>query len=202
MKKFLQILYPLSIFLLVQLSNFVTKLNEQSGDINFSVFFGLCLAVFLIGYLYSQQNKWESNFKILSWLLVLSILFTVPVGYNFIVFDPKREVKIYLTINMVFKNIILFGISLLGISLSEVWKLKKENYELSNELDKFQSEKMQKLKLAELELYEAKLKANEMIEQAKLELQNLKQERKRIENEIKEFISTEWKFIKNFEKGL
>lgn len=200
MKKILNILYPLSIFLVVQISNFITKLNEQSGDINFSVFFALCLTVLVIGYLYSLQEKWNKSFKILSWILVLSVLITVPIGYNFVVFDPKREVKIYLTINMVFKNLILLAMAILGTGFSEIWKLNKENYELRNELDKFQSEKMQNIKTAELELYEAKLKANEMIEQAKLELQNLKQERKRIENEIKEFISTEWKFIKNFEK--
>jgi len=201
MKKILQIIFPVLIILLIQLSNFVTKLNEQSGDINFSVFFGISLVILIIGYLYSQNSQWDKNFKILSYLIILSLLITVPIGYNFIVFEPKREIKIYLTINMVFKNLILYAIALLGISLSEVWKLKKGNYELKNELDKFNSEKMQKLKTAELELTEAKLKSNEMIEKAKLELQIIKQEHKKITNEIKDFIKTEWTFIRKFEQN-
>jgi hypothetical protein len=102
---------------------------------------------------------------------------------------------------MVFKNILLFAFAYSGLIITELKKLKLKNYELTNELDKINSETMQNIKKAELHLYEAKLQANEMLENAKLELNNLKNEKKHIENEIKEFIKTQWEIIKNFEKS-
>ena len=201
MKSALFYLNLFAIFFIVQLSNFVTKLNEQTGDINFSIFFALAVTNFLLGFILSPQSNLEKTIKFLTILLFSSVLITIPVGYNYIIFVPQREIKIYLTINMVFKNILLFAFAYSGLIITELKKLKLKNYELTNELDKINSETMQNIKKAELHLYEAKLQANEMLENAKLELNNLKNEKKHIENEIKEFIKTQWEIIKNFEKS-
>jgi hypothetical protein len=201
MKSALFYLNLFTIFFIVQLSNFVTKLNEQTGDINFSIFFALAVTNFLLGFILSPQSNLEKTIKFLTILLFSSVLITIPVGYNYIIFVPQREIKIYLTINMVFKNILLFAFAYSGLIITELKKLKLKNYELTNELDKINSETMQNIKKAELHLYEAKLQANEMLENAKLELNNLKNEKKHIENEIKEFIKTQWEIIKNFEKS-
>jgi hypothetical protein len=201
MKSALFYLNLFTIFFIVQLSNFVTKLNEQTGDINFSIFFAIAVTNFLLGFILSPQSNLEKTIKFLTILLFSSVLITIPVGYNYIIFVPQREIKIYLTINMVFKNILLFAFAYSGLIITELKKLKLKNYELTNELDKINSETMQNIKKAELHLYEAKLQANEMLENAKLELNNLKNEKKHIENEIKEFIKTQWEIIKNFEKS-
>jgi len=201
MKSALFYLNLFAIFFIVQLSNFVTKLNEQTGDINFSIFFALAVTNFLLGFILSPQSNLEKTIKFLTILLFSSVLITISVGYNYIIFVPQREIKIYLTINMVFKNILLFAFAYSGLIITELKKLKLKNYELTNELDKINSETMQNIKKAELHLYEAKLQANEMLENAKLELNNLKNEKKHIENEIKEFIKTQWEIIKNFEKS-
>ncbi|HOP49378.1 MAG TPA: hypothetical protein PK887_01990 [Ignavibacteriales bacterium] len=201
MKSALFYLNLFAIFFIVQLSNFVTKLNEQTGDINFSIFFALAVTNFLLGFILSPQSNLEKTIKFLTILLFSSVLITIPVGYNYIIFVPQREIKIYLTINMVFKNILLFAFAYSGLIITELKKLKLKNYELTNELDKINSETMQNIKKAELHLYEAKLQANEMLENAKLELNNLKNGKKHIENEIKEFIKTQWEIIKNFEKS-
>lgn len=194
-KPFYYKLYPITIVLVVQASNFVSFMNKQSDDVNFSIFFVLGLLCFGLGWVASKFLAWKDALTYFLWWLFVCVVITIPVGYN-TVSTGIREVRVTLTIAMIVKNAMLFGYAIFGASLSIISKLTSELMDYKYQLEQFQLEKTKAVMTGELEVKNAKLRAKEIIEEAHTELHHIQSERERIENDLKEFIRHEWEILK------
>ena len=188
--------YPISLTLLLLLSNLLSVNIFVNSDFSFLVWFVLMLVAFFIGWFINSSFKWLLGIKVVFISIISAILLSFIIIFLF-----RSSFSIN---NSLIGNIVLFSIrifilgsfSIFGISISENLKNRLQNDNMDKADENIPTNNVEN---ADLLIREAKLKAEKLLFDAEKEYNTIKERKMQIEIQLRELIHTEREVIRNYE---
>jgi len=188
--------YPISLTLLLLLSNLLSVNIFVNSDFSFLVWFVLMLVAFFIGWFINSSFKWLLGIKVVFISIISAILLSFVI---ILLFKSSFSIN-----NSLIGNIVLFSIrifilgsfSIFGISISENLKNRLQNDNMDKADENIPTNNVEN---ADLLIREAKLKAEKLLFDAEKEYNTIKERKMQIEIQLRELIHTEREVIRNYE---
>ncbi len=199
LKKLHYYLVPILLGILMFASNFLNTSIFKFGENSFAVWFVISLLSFACGWFIDKTLGWRLGGKVVFAIIIAASVISVLMISLFRDYFAATEL---LTENLILyslRNITLGAMGFFGMAVVEIITLQKGLLVAKEKLKIYESIAPDSKKEAELELKEAKLKASEIINEAKLIAKNTILKKERIERELKEFIQAEKELIKKYE---
>lgn len=193
-------LIPILLGVILFASNFLSTDIFNNSTLSFTVWFVLSVFTFACGWFVDRTLGWNYGGKIVFAVIVASVIVSVfMVG----LFGNYFGVNNLITENLILyslRNIVLGSMALFGMSVSEVAHLRLGFIEQEEEEEIEEVERTFDVNdKAELILTEARLKAEQMVFDAEKKVEELSQQKKHVEVQLKEFIQVERDIIHQYE---
>ncbi|VAX18653.1 hypothetical protein MNBD_IGNAVI01-1365 [hydrothermal vent metagenome] len=193
-------LIPILLGVILFASNFLSTDIFNNSTLSFTVWFVLSVFTFACGWFVDRTLGWNYGGKIVFAVIVASVIVSVfMVG----LFGNYFGVNNLITENLILyslRNIVLGSMALFGMSVSEVAHLRLGFIEQEEEEEIEEVERTFDVDdKAELILTEARLKAEQMVFDAEKKVEELSQQKKHVEVQLKEFIQVERDIIHQYE---
>ncbi len=193
-------LIPILVAVILFASNFLSTNIFDNSTLSFTVWFVLSVFTFACGWFIDRTLGWNYGGKIVFAVIVASVIVSVfMVG----LFSNYFGVNNLVTENLILyslRNIVLGSMTLFGMSVSEVAHLRLGFIEQEEEEEVEEVERTFDVEdKAELILTEARLKAEQIVFDAEKKAEELSQQKKHVEVQLKEFIQVERDIIHQYE---
>lgn len=193
-------LIPILVAVILFASNFLSTSIFDNSTLSFTVWFVLSVFTFACGWFIDRTLGWNYGGKIVFAVIVASVIVSV---FMIGLFGNYFGVNNLITENLILyslRNIVLGSMALFGMSVSEVAHLRLGFIEQEEEEEVEEVERTFDVEdKAELILTEARLKAEQIVFDAEKKAEELSQQKKHVEVQLKEFIQVERDIIHQYE---
>lgn len=198
-RKNIYYLVPVLIALILFASNFLSTDIFNNSTHSFTVWFVLSIFTFACGWLIDRTLGWNYGGKLVFALIVASVIIS---DFMIGIFGNYFGVNNLLTENLILyslRNIVLGSMALFGMAVSEVAHLRFGFIESEEETVIEESKPLTLIDEAEYVLKDAKLKADKIIFEAEKKYEELSNQKKHVETQLREFIQVERDVIHKYE---
>jgi signal transduction histidine kinase len=198
-KKTIYYFVPLLLAFIMFAANFLSTSLFQVDVQNFTVWFVLSIFAFVCGWLINKLLGWKHGGKIVFAVIVATVIISIAMVS---LFNDYFGVNRLLTENLVLyplRNIMLGAIGFFGMTLAELLSLQNEVGALTERNNNFESNGHDEKKQTEFAYNEAKLKAEQIIFDAKKKAEEYEASYRTFEYKLKELVQMEKELIKQYE---
>ena len=198
-RKNIYYLVPVLVAVILFASNFLSTDIFNNSTHSFTVWFVLSIFTFACGWLIDRTLGWNYGGKLVFALIVASVIIS---DFMIGIFGNYFGVNNLLTENLILyslRNIVLGSMALFGMAISEVAHLRFGFIETEEETITEEKKPLTLIDEAEYVLKDAKLKADKIIFEADKKYEELSNQKKHIETQLKEFIQVERDIIHKYE---
>ncbi len=191
---------PLLIAVILFASNFLSTEIFNNSTHSFTVWFVLSVFTFACGWFIDRTLGWNYGGKLVFAIIIASVIVSV---FMIGIFSNYFGVNNLVTENLILyslRNIVLGSMALFGMAVSEVAHLRLGYIETEDEDIIEREEKTYDVgDQADLILKEARLDAEKIVFDAQKKVEEISQQKKHVETQLKEFIQVERDIIHKYE---
>lgn len=180
-------------------SNFLSTDLFQADTTNFAVWFVLSVFCFATGWLMNKLFGWVAGGR---WVFSSAVATAVISLFMVTFFSKYFNPDLMMTESLILyslRNIFLGAMALFGMAVAEVISLQKQVSTVNKEKENHEELINQAEQIADLRVKEAKLKADKILLEAEKKSLDLIERKQRIQDQLREFITTEKELIKKYE---
>lgn len=191
---------PVLIAVILFASNFLSTDIFNNSTHSFTVWFVLTVFTFACGWFIDRTLGWNYGGKLVFAIIISSVIISV---FIIGIFGNYFGVNNLVTENLILyslRNIVLGSMALFGMAVSEVAHLRLGYIETEDEdLIEKEEKSFDVGDQADLILKEARLEAEKIVFNAQKKVEEISQQKKHVETQLKEFIQVERDIIHKYE---
>lgn len=191
---------PVLIAVILFASNFLSTDIFNNSTHSFTVWFVLTVFTFACGWFIDRTLGWNYGGKLVFAIIISSVIISV---FMIGIFGNYFGVNNLVTENLILyslRNIVLGSMALFGMAVSEVAHLRLGYIETEDEdLIEKEEKSFDVGDQADLILKEARLEAEKIVFNAQKKVEEISQQKKHVETQLKEFIQVERDIIHKYE---
>lgn len=199
-RKKIYYLIPGLIAVILFASNFLSTEIFNNSTHSFTVWFVLTVFTFACGWFIDRTLGWNNGGKLVFSIIIASVIVSV---FMIGIFSNYFGVNNLVTENLILyslRNIVLGSMAFFGMAVSEVAHLRLGYIETEDEEIIEKEEKNYNVgDQADLILKEARLEAEKIVFDAQKKVEEISQQKKHVETQLKEFIQVERDIIHKYE---